>query len=109
MKQLFFAVVMASLWSAMLLIALYWHVRIFLLYRSLEGVRQKFPYTEFAFQFQTPGLAKWLGGPMFRDGLSGEQSIQVQQLERHIRTTRIICAVCGSVLFLLFLVGIFVH
>ena len=93
----------------MILIALYWHVRIFLLYRSLEEIRQKFPYTEFAFQFQAPGYAKRLGGPMFRDDLSSGQSLQVKELERHIRATKFIFAVCGYVVIFLFVVGIFVH
>ncbi len=58
--------------AGMLLCALYWHRLVYSLYRSLDHVRRKFVYTEFSFQFQSPWLAKQLGGPMFRDTLSPE-------------------------------------
>jgi hypothetical protein len=53
-------------WFASWLAGLYWHWRVFSLYRSLIQVKDKFGYDEFSFQFQSPYLAKQLGGPMFR-------------------------------------------
>lgn len=41
----------------MLLAALYWHWRVYSLYKSLDEVKRKFIYSEFSFQFQNP----WLG------------------------------------------------
>jgi hypothetical protein len=38
----------------MLLAGLYWHWRVFSLYRSLIQVKDKFGYDEFSFQFQSP-------------------------------------------------------
>jgi hypothetical protein len=72
-----FPVALAGLFCVMLLCALYWHWRIYSLYRSLDEVRRKFVYTEFSFQFQSPAIAAWLGGPMFRDGLSREQQCKL--------------------------------
>ena len=90
----------------MLLCALYWHWRIYFLYRSLSDVSRKFPCTEFYFQFHTPRLAAWLGGPMFRDGLSPEQQTQVAAVERQVRRVIVVIAVFGYICFFTF-VGAF--
>lgn len=101
-----FPVVWAGSFCVMLLCVFYWHWRIYSLYRSLDEVRRKFAYTEFSFQFQTPSLAAWLGGPMFRDGLSPEQQMRVVAVTRQLRTARVVFAVCGVVGLLGFVSGL---
>jgi hypothetical protein len=91
---------------AILLCVVYWHWQIYSLYRSLDDVRRKFVYTEFSFQFQSPSLAAWLGGPMFRDGLSQEQKVQVDQVSRKLHPARIISVVCGCICFLILIGGL---
>lgn len=93
-------VIWAGSFCVMGVCVLYWHWRIYSLYRSLDDVRRKFVYTEFSFQFQSPSFAAWLGGPMFRDGLSLEQQMQVATVSRQLRPARVIFAVCGAVCFL---------
>ncbi|MET4312321.1 hypothetical protein [Bradyrhizobium barranii] len=85
--------------STMLGCALYWHWRVYSLYRSLGDVKRKFVDTEFSFQFQTPTLAAWLGGPMFRDKLSSVEQMQVTAVEQQLRSVRIVFAVGGYICF----------
>jgi hypothetical protein len=81
----------------MLLGALYWHWRVYSLYKSLDEVGPKFAYTEFSFQFQSPRLAGQLGGPMFRDALSPEQRMHVAAVGRELRRVIAVVAVCGAI------------
>jgi hypothetical protein len=81
----------------MLVCALYWHWLVYSLYRSLDQVRRKFVYTEFSFQFQSPWLAKQLGGPMFRDALSPEQQMQVAAVNRQARRVLAVFAAFGVI------------
>ncbi len=84
----------------MLICALYWRWLVYSLYRSLDDVRHKFVYTEFSFQFQSPWLAKQLGGPMFRDALSPEQQMQVAAVNQQARRAMAVFAVFGTIGFL---------
>jgi hypothetical protein len=81
----------------MLLCALYWHWRVYSLYKSLGEVGRKFAYTEFSFQFQSSWLPGQLGGPMFRDALSPEQQMQVAAVGRQMRRVMTVVAVCGVI------------
>jgi hypothetical protein len=95
-----FPVAWVGSFAGMLLCALYWHWLVYSLYRSLDDVRRKFVYTEFSFQFQSPWLAKQLGGPMFRDALSPEQQMQVAAVNRQARRVLAVFAVFGAIGFL---------
>jgi hypothetical protein len=90
----------------MLLCVFYWHWRIYSLYRSLDGVRRKFVYTEFCFQFQSPWLARQLGGPMFRDALSPEQQMQVAAVSRQARRVATLFAIFGAIGFFAVVCGL---
>jgi hypothetical protein len=96
-----------ALLLVMLLCALYWHWRIYSLYRSLEDVRHKFVYSEFCFQFQSPWLAAQLGGPMFREGLSPEQKMRVAAVSRQLRPAMVVLSVCVAVFFVWIAGGVF--
>jgi TRAP-type C4-dicarboxylate transport system permease small subunit len=88
------------LFAAILLCAFFWHWLVYSLYRSLDDVRRKFVYTEFSFQFQSPWLARQLGGPMFIDALSPEEQMQVAAANRQARRVMAVFAVfCALVFF----------
>ena len=87
------------MFAGILLCALYWHWVVYSLYRSLDDVRREFVYPEFSFQFQSPWLARRLGGPMFRDALSPEQQIQVAAANRRARRVMAVLAVLSAIGF----------
>jgi hypothetical protein len=89
----------------MLLAGLYWHWRVFSLYRSLIEVKDKFGYDEFSFQFQSPYLTKQLRGPMFRDGLPPHLLAQVTAVRQHMRYVEFSAACCVIALFGLIIAG----
>jgi hypothetical protein len=97
--SILFPIAWAGSFAVMLLCVLYWHWRVYSLYRSLDDVRSKFVYMEFSFQFQSPWLAKQLGGPMFRDALSPAQQMQVAAVNRQVRRVAAIFAVIGAIGF----------
>ena len=78
----------------MLLAALYWHWRVYALYRSLDEVKRKFIYSEFSFQFANPWLAKQLGRPMLRDELSPDLLARVEVVRRQMRHVELGLACC---------------
>jgi hypothetical protein len=98
--SIIFPTILIASFCTMWICVLYWHWRIYSLYRSLDEVRRKFVYTEFCFQFQSPAIAAWLGGPMFRDGLTLEQQLQVAAVDRQLLPARVTFAVCGAICFL---------
>jgi hypothetical protein len=94
-----FSAAWIGLFAAILLCALYWHWLVYSLYRSLDDVRRKFVYTEFSFQFQSPWLARQLGGTMFRDALSPEEQMQVATANRQERRVMAVLAVLSAIGF----------
>src|SRR5690349_9424593 len=88
--------VWAGSFALMVLCTVYWHWRVYSLYKSLGEVGRKFAYTEFAFQFQSSWLAA-LGGPMFRDALSPVQRMQVAANGRQMRRVMAVVAISGAI------------
>ena len=89
----------------MLLAGLYWHWRVYSLYRSLTEVRDRFGYNEFSFQFQSPYLAMQLGGPMFRDGLPPHLLGEVAVVRQRMRYVVFGAAFCAVALIALVMAG----
>jgi hypothetical protein len=83
----------------MLLAALYWHWRVYSLYKSLDEVKRKFIYSEFSFQFQNPWFAKQLGGPMFRDELPPDLLARVDVVRQQMRYVVFGLACCIILIF----------
>jgi hypothetical protein len=102
-----FTVALAGLLCTMLLCALYWHWRVYSLYRSLDEVKHKFVYSEFSFQFQSPWFARQLRGPMFRDELSPEEEMQVAAVSRQLRPAMIVVGCCVAIMFVWIVGGVF--
>jgi hypothetical protein len=91
--------------AAILLCAVYWHWRVYALYRSLDDVRDRFAYTEFSFQFGRPWSSRQLGGPMFRNGLSPHQEMRVQAVMQQLRPAIVVYRICALVLFVAIVAG----
>lgn len=83
----------------MLLAALYWHWRVYSLYKSLDEVKRKFIYSEFSFQLQNPWFAKQLGGPMFRDELPSDLLARVEVIRQQVRYVVFGVACCIILVF----------
>ena len=87
-------ILLIGLVCIMLLAALYWHWRVYSLFRSLGEVKRKFIYAEFAFQLANPWLARQLGRPMLRDQLSPDLLARVEVARRQIRRVELGLACC---------------
>src|SRR5262245_36986274 len=91
--------------AAVLLCAVYWHWRVYSLYRSLDDVRKRFAYAAFSFQLGQPWWSRQLGGPMFRGGLSRHQEMQVESVMQQLRPAIVVYRICALIFFVAIVIG----
>ena len=68
-----------------MLCAAYWYRRLYVLYKSLEVVREKIAFLEFSFQFASPWYSSQIRRTTFRNDISPEQKSQVEATRRGVR------------------------